>query len=236
MLEINLTQKDIDRFYSHIITDWKNCPDDCWKMDYTPDRNGHYNIGINNTPHKAHRISYYIYNGKIPNDLLIRHTCNNPSCVNPNHLLPGTVQDNSDDMVAANRQAKGTDVFGSKLTDDIVRCILTDIYNGRYDGQSATYISKIYNVNYIAIMRILRGLTWTHITNQLIIPLSDLYNRIVDPDCPTNVATLLKSDVVSIKLRLQNGEVGKHIAKLYNVSPATIYRIRDNKTWKHVII
>lgn len=56
---------------------------------------------------KAHRFSYQIHKGDIPDHLMVRHTCDQASCVNPDHLFLGTHQDNMDDKVRRNRQAKG---------------------------------------------------------------------------------------------------------------------------------
>lgn len=47
----------------------------------------------------AHRLSYQFFNGVIPDGQLVRHTCDNKLCVAPLHLILGTVQDNTDDMI-----------------------------------------------------------------------------------------------------------------------------------------
>jgi len=55
---------------------------------------------------KAHRFSYLIHKGELMKGLLICHTCDNPSCVNPEHLYQGTYQDNMDDKITRNRYIK----------------------------------------------------------------------------------------------------------------------------------
>jgi hypothetical protein len=52
----------------------------------------------------AHRIVWAHHNGPIPDGLVIRHACDNPPCVNPGHLLVGTVRDNIHDMLGRGRQ------------------------------------------------------------------------------------------------------------------------------------
>jgi len=75
----------------------------------------------------AHRYIWKVYFGDIPDKFYICHKCDNMACVNPDHLFLGTPQDNSDDMVAKNRQAKGEKIRPLKLTEDQVRTIKSEI-------------------------------------------------------------------------------------------------------------
>jgi hypothetical protein len=75
----------------------------CWLwlgMVYTTGYGGVVHQGITKL---AHRASYEAFHGVIPRKMLICHHCDNPSCVNPDHLFLGTEQDNADDMVKKKR-------------------------------------------------------------------------------------------------------------------------------------
>lgn len=62
---------------------------------------------------RAHRVAYELIIDKIPDNLILRHTCDNPPCVNPEHLLPGTYKDNAQDMV--NRKRMITQRFPDRI-------------------------------------------------------------------------------------------------------------------------
>lgn len=69
----------------------------------------------------AHRVSYALIKGPVPDDVLIRHSCDNRPCCNPHHLLSGTHQDNASDAVERRRTARGQNHGRSKLTEtDVV--------------------------------------------------------------------------------------------------------------------
>lgn len=74
--------------------------DKCWP--WTGQTSGGYGICGREG---AHRIAYRFEHGNIPKGMLVRHSCDNPICVNPAHLLMGTVQDNTNDMLERQRHA-----------------------------------------------------------------------------------------------------------------------------------
>jgi hypothetical protein len=109
---------------------------------------------------RAHRVSYEMFVGPVPNGLMILHTCDRPPCINPFHLLVGTAAENSDDMVAKDRQAKGERNGYAKLTATVVVEI-----RRRHEAGNLTHdqLAADYGVSSHAIWGVLNGKTWTHV-------------------------------------------------------------------------
>jgi hypothetical protein len=109
---------------------------------------------------KAHRFSYELFYEKIPEGMVVMHSCDNPKCVNPNHLSLGTQEDNIRDMINKNRdnKAKGSAVGNSKLTEDQVK----EIKNKINSGMKQRDIAKEYKVAPNTISNIKNGISWAH--------------------------------------------------------------------------
>src|SRR5947209_9419461 len=75
-------------------------PDYCWLWQGAVARYGHGSFRFNGKTGVAHRFAWMLANQQmIPEGLVIRHWCDTPACVNPNHLELGTQQDNINDML-----------------------------------------------------------------------------------------------------------------------------------------
>jgi len=110
---------------------------------------------------RAHRVAWELKKGRpIPDGQCVLHHCDNPLCVNPDHLFDGTHADNVRDRDGKNRQARGVQHGQSKLTDDDVRQIRRD----SADGMTQREIAKKFGVSQRAIFFVLRGVTWKHVT------------------------------------------------------------------------
>lgn len=142
------------RFWSKTEVTW---PSKCWNWRGPKYHFGHGVFAFRRKPARAHRISWIIANGEIPEGQLVLHKCDNPACVNPNHLYLGSSKDNNRDMVNRGRQytRKG---IAYKFTFEIAKKI-----RARYKAEkiSCEKLAREYNVSYTTMNLLLRGKTWS---------------------------------------------------------------------------
>lgn len=108
---------------------------------------------------RAHRLAYMVWNGEIPRGYDVCHKCDNPACINPNHLFIGTRQDNVDD-----RERKGRNVIKigeeqprSKLTKKVVK---EARWERAYRGTSFQKLADKYGVSKKTMQNAIAGVTW----------------------------------------------------------------------------
>lgn len=135
---------------------------DCQEFIGALDKDGYGIERFEGKQSRAHRNAFRRKVGEIPDGMLVCHSCDNPCCINPDHLFLGTVQDNMSDKVSKNRQHKPKgDLNGmSKLTESNVRIIKSLLREGRY---SHTEIAGIFDCYRQAITLINTGDRWGHV-------------------------------------------------------------------------
>ena len=135
--------------------------DGCWLWKGDLMYNQYGRVTVDGKAYLVHRLAYQLYyNEEIPNDRMILHSCNNRSCMNPAHLRLGTHAENMQDMVDANRQAKGEDNGNSKLTLDEIVEIKELLASGKYFHRE---IAAMYGISRPAVTDINKGKTWKRI-------------------------------------------------------------------------
>ena len=128
----------------------------CWEWVGTR-RRGYGMLSHGNKTVSAHRIAYAAYHGPIPSGMVVRHTCDNPSCINPDHLCHGTQQDNVMDRDARGRRdVKGEQVGTAKLTE-------ADVLDIRASVLPGTALAEKYSISPSTISLIKTGKSWKHV-------------------------------------------------------------------------
>jgi len=129
--------------------------DACWEWKASR-LNGYGGMWLNGKMVGAHRVSWMIFRGTLPDELHVCHKCDNRICVRPSHLFLGTHQDNMDDKVRKKRQPKGEDNGNSKLTQPQVE----EIRRLSSEGISQVKLAKRFSVSRFPIHGILTGKLW----------------------------------------------------------------------------
>lgn len=148
------------RFWSKVD---RRGPDDCWPWTAALNESGYGVMRPDTTRRngptiKAHRVSAQLAGMRIEG-LKVLHSCDNPICVNPAHLRPGTMQDNSTDMVRRGRSTYGENKALAKLTDAAV----IEIRRRSRAGEYRKVLAREFGVSPATISNVALGQTWTHI-------------------------------------------------------------------------
>jgi hypothetical protein len=143
---------------------WNNVDkqsNNCWQWQGSRDNDGYGRFQLDGIKWKCHRLSYTWAKGAIPKGLCVCHTCDNPTCVNPNHLWLGSPKDNNQD-----RSRKGrTAIHDKAIGESSGASILTeqDVLSIRTSNLSGQDLAKKYSVSDATIYSILHHKTWKHI-------------------------------------------------------------------------
>lgn len=166
---------------------------------------------------KMHRYIYELRFGCIPDGIIVRHKCDNPSCINPDHLELGTHVDNVNDRVTRGRCSirRGIDNHMNKINEDVVISILLD------NEGTQNEIAERYGVSQIHVSQIKTGKRWRHITEK--------YNCYIPKK---NKVSLSEQDVVNIFL--DKDSTTRELSKKYNISESAISNIRNRKRYTKI--
>lgn len=134
----------------------------CWLWLLAVDKDGYGLITIDGKSKRVHRLSYEIFKGDIPEKMLVLHSCDMPSCVNPEHLKIGTHKDNYNDMESRGRHPHDPS-HHSKLNELQVRAI-------HASNEPLKSIARKFNITIRQVIKIRKCERWKKLG---LIPRSD---------------------------------------------------------------
>ena len=148
----------MNRFWDKV--DKTTTPDDCWEWKAVKLK-GYGQFWFKDKMALAHRVSWELSFGPIPNGLNVLHKCDNPSCVNPAHLFLGTPKDNAQDSLKKGRRFipdnRGEKQGRHKLTEPQVR----EIRRLRASGLTWENLASQFKMSTRGIRTIISGHSWS---------------------------------------------------------------------------
>lgn len=196
----------------------------CWEWVGGKDADGY---GSFNGKHldqffsRAHRWSWAYHNNKtVPQGAHVCHSCDNPSCVNPDHLWVGSPLENQRDKWSKGRGGvlRGEDSSRAKLTEEQARAVLID-------PRPSSRIAADYGVKASTIGSIKARESWRSIED-----VEPVKAKRVSPR--KGVSDKITPDIVR-EIRTST-ETGKALAKKFGITPQTVCDIRKRRSWAHI--
>lgn len=137
----------------------------CWNWTGGKSPSGYGVITVNGKTMSTHRLSYALTNGDIPAGMLVMHSCDNPSCINPKHLSAGTQKDNMQDASIRGRcnRPMGEDSAKSKYSEDQV----IEAMRMLAEGKTKKQVCEIFGMALSTLTKIRAGSLWPHLVDRV---------------------------------------------------------------------
>ena len=136
---------------------------DCWEWEASKLPTGYGRFNIAGRIQRASRVAYQLYVGEIAEGLFVCHRCDNPSCVNPDHLFLGTPADNMRDR---GNKGRGKDQCGEKNSSaKLTNAQVIEIMALHNDGARNIDLAKEFGVAPQTISAIVCGHNWANLEN-----------------------------------------------------------------------
>lgn len=209
-------------------------PNGCWRFTANNTRRGYGRLGFNRKAWPAHRFSWFIHFGEIPDGMLVCHKCDNPPCVNPEHLFLGTHLDNAWDKIKKGRtnMPKSVNHPHTKLTMVQAKEAIAMAMN----GASNSKIAAAFGVSPTIVSDLVRGVTIPEAIASM--PHASKCIGVLRATARTaesNGRAKLTWEIVdSIRMeRSSKGTSYRELARKYNVSDSNIWQIIKWHHWNN---
>lgn len=166
---------------------------------------------------RAHRLSWTLHFGAIPENRFVCHKCDNPGCVNPHHLFLGTGADNMNDAKIKGRTTIGEKHPGVKLSEKEVLEIRKKYATGSFLQRD---LGTEFGIAETTVSQIILGKIWTLLPGAVS---SRHYGKKLTPEM-----------VQEIRRRWEEGESRRQLVRAFGVNPVTIWQIVTRRTWKGI--
>lgn len=152
----------VERFYGYAQPEPNT---GCWMWTAYVTPKGYGRVMVGKRSYQAHRYSWLLHRGDIPDGWCVCHKCDTPWCVNPDHLFLGTVDDNNQDMFRKGRAApvprlRGASNPKARLTDASVKDIRELYATGTWTQMD---LAAKYGVSTTAVFNVIAGRTWVYV-------------------------------------------------------------------------
>jgi predicted DNA-binding protein (UPF0251 family) len=200
---------------------------ECWIWNAHKNRQGYGYAWNGKKVIYAHRMSWTIAKGEIPNGLWVLHKCDNPQCVNPNHLFLGDGKDNAADCVSKGRKrvSIGEEHWKAKLSKgDVFK--IQSLY--KTTDKTMEQIAKRFKVSLQCVQRIIHGRAWRHLG------LKDAAKGIIPKGYkkwPVKIYPAIANEIR--RLYSEKNFTQIQIGAKFGIDQGTISRIINKKRWKH---
>lgn len=127
----------------------------CWEWSGAKTYNGYGRVKFKNVAWMAHRLSYTLNVGEIPEGLIVMHSCDNPSCINPEHLTVGTQKDNMEDCKAKGRLGpRGYQHNPLRVTESATERRQRQVRTALSRGWSVQSIAKYFKISPVFVRKV----------------------------------------------------------------------------------
>ena len=209
---MELDEKTIERFWAKV-----DRSGDCWEWTAKGTPKGYGVFGLLRKSVYAHRLSWKMEVGEIPDGMCVCHRCDNPPCVRPSHLFLGTYADNMEDMVRKERGPK-------KLSHEDVRAVRERYQAGDWTQKALAVLMEVCPA---VISNVVRGATHRFAGGETAADSTKRGEEIVQ-------AKLTEGEVLQIRDAVAGGASQAETSRKFGVHVMTVNHIVHRRTWKHV--